>query len=72
MTLPANGIGIPVSARSKIFGAFGRLHPTDRYPGTGLGLAIVKRSIEGMSGRVGVEPGTTKGSCFWIELPALS
>jgi signal transduction histidine kinase len=65
-----NGIGIPESARAKIFGMFERAGGSS-YPGTGLGLAIVQRAVVRMNGRIGVESTVGTGSRFWIELPAV-
>ena len=65
-----NGIGIARENLHKIFGAFQRLHPSEKYPGTGIGLAIVRKGIERMGGSVGLESEPGKGSTFWIELPA--
>jgi PAS domain S-box-containing protein len=63
-----NGIGVETEHHERIFGAFERLHGTDRYSGTGLGLAIVRRGIARMNGRAGVESEVGRGSRFWIEL----
>ena len=65
-----NGIGIETRHQSKLFGLFERLHP-ETYPGTGLGLALARRTVERMGGKIGVESEPGKGSCFWVELPAL-
>jgi signal transduction histidine kinase len=67
--LADNGIGIPPSARDKIFVMFQRVHSDQEYPGTGIGLAIVKKAVERMNGMVGVESEPGKGSRFWVELP---
>ncbi len=64
-----NGIGIPVSAQTKLFGMFQRLHHQHEYPGTGIGLAIVRKAVERMNGKVGVESEPGQGSRFWVELP---
>jgi PAS domain S-box-containing protein len=61
-----NGIGIPESAQSRVFGLFQRA--TKDYEGTGIGLAIVRKMVERMGGRVGVESEEGKGSRFWVEL----
>jgi PAS domain S-box-containing protein len=63
-----NGIGIDPRYRERLFRLFERLDSD--YPGTGIGLAIVKRAVERMGGRVGLEPSQSRGSRFWIELPA--
>ena len=67
-----NGIGIPKEHQERIFQPFARLHALEQpYPGVGMGLAIVKQGVERIGGRVGVESEPSKGSCFWIELPAI-
>jgi signal transduction histidine kinase len=65
-----NGIGIDPRFRERIFGVFERLSPAGNPTGTGIGLAIVKRSVEKMSGSVGVESTPGVGSRFWFQLPA--
>lgn len=64
-----NGCGIPEDQRSKIFGAFHRLHGDD-IPGTGLGLAIAQRAVEQSKGKIWVDSVPGEGSTFWILLPA--
>ena len=61
-----NGIGIAPAYRERIFQMFERLNPV--YEGTGVGLALVRKVVERMRGRVGVEPGASGGSRFWLEL----
>ena len=63
------GIGIAPNAHKAIFEIFQRLNSSTSYEGSGIGLAIVRKAIERMSGHVGVESGTGKGSRFWLELP---
>jgi len=63
-----NGVGIPREYAQQIFKIFKRLHGQD-YPGTGIGLAICQRIIETYGGRIWVEPGDGKGSCFYFTLP---
>jgi signal transduction histidine kinase len=62
------GIGIPLSAQSRIFRMFQRA--THDQAGTGLGLAIVNKVVERMGGHVGVQSEPGKGSRFWVELHA--
>jgi PAS domain S-box-containing protein len=61
-----NGIGIPAEQHDKIFNLFYQLDKS--RGGTGVGLAVLRKAIERMGGRVGVEPGTRGGSCFWFNL----
>jgi len=65
------GIGIPASARERIFLPFeqGEGSTTRRYGGTGLGLSICSEMIRKMGGRIGVESALGRGSTFWIEVP---
>ena len=65
-----NGIGIPESAQSRLFGLFERL--TTGYEGTGVGLAIVRKVVERMGGKVGVESAEGCGSRFWVSLQTAS
>jgi PAS domain S-box-containing protein len=63
-----NGVGIPPEYAQQIFKIFKRLHGQD-YPGTGIGLAICQRIVETYGGRIWVESGDGKGSCFYFTLP---
>jgi signal transduction histidine kinase len=62
-----NGIGIALTDQQRIFAPFVRLKTVER-PGVGLGLAVVRKSVELMSGRLGVESTPGVGSTFWVEL----
>ena len=64
-----NGIGIDTKNHPKLFQVFQRFQPSEKYPGLGIGLAIVRKAAERMGGRAGLDPESSKGSCFWIELP---
>lgn len=66
-----NGIGIPESAKQKIFQ---RLFRADnaidlQNEGTGLGLYLVKRIIETLGGEIWFESQENKGTTFFLKLP---
>jgi two-component system phosphate regulon sensor histidine kinase PhoR len=66
-----DGPGIADKHRARVFERFYRADPSRSREagGTGLGLSIVKHLVESMSGEVGVEPNTPRGSIFWLRLP---
>ncbi|WP_255561991.1 TMAO reductase system sensor histidine kinase/response regulator TorS [Zooshikella harenae] len=61
-----SGVGVPVFKQAELFSPFKQVHGSSG--GTGLGLAISKRLVEAMSGTIGVESESGKGSCFWFEM----
>ncbi|MEZ4334355.1 MAG: response regulator [Myxococcota bacterium] len=65
------GIGIPDSARQRIFEAFTQVDGTTtrRFEGTGLGLAICRQLVEKMGGSIEVDSLLGRGSTFSVELP---
>ena len=65
------GIGIPASARTRLFEAFEQADASlsRRYGGTGLGTTIAKGLTEAMGGRIGFESTENSGSRFWVDLP---
>ena len=70
-TVVDTGIGIPASARARLFEAFEQADTTlsRRYGGTGLGTTIAKGLTEAMGGSIGFESSEQRGSRFWVEVP---
>lgn len=64
-----NGIGVPDSERTAIFGGLHRLQPKDAYPGTGVGLATCRKLVERRGGQIGVAGREGGGSRFWFSVP---
>jgi|GEM_PF-2257233 PAS domain S-box-containing protein len=66
------GLGIPAAERRRVFEKFYRLDPhmTRGIGGTGLGLYICHELVRRLDGRIWVESNNSKGSTFFIELPA--
>jgi signal transduction histidine kinase/CheY-like chemotaxis protein len=65
-----SGIGIPASARERIFERFAQADgsTTRRYGGTGLGLAICRDLARAMGGDIAVQSTAGAGSCFSVAL----
>lgn len=70
-TVSDTGIGIPTSARARLFEAFEQVDGSmsRRHGGTGLGTTIAKGLAEAMGGTIGFESQEQVGSRFWVELP---
>lgn len=70
-TVADTGIGIPASARARLFEAFeqGDTTLSRDFGGTGLGTSIAKRLTEAMGGTIGFESTENAGSRFWVEVP---
>jgi signal transduction histidine kinase len=67
-----NGIGVPESARDRLFEQFYRAHgqTVTGVEGTGLGLSIVQETVESLGGRAWVEfPGSGE-TVFGFSLPS--
>jgi signal transduction histidine kinase len=66
------GIGIPLSERTRIFEKFYRIgrSETQGRRGSGVGLALVKHIVEAHGGRVTVDAPPGGGSRFTLHLPA--
>ncbi|MFC2156615.1 ATP-binding protein [Acidobacteriota bacterium] len=65
------GLGIPLSERSRIFRKFVRGTNTDiqGIKGTGIGLAVVKHIVDAHGGDISVISESGQGSTFTIHLP---
>lgn len=65
-----NGVGIPPSARDKVFDMF--FHGAARSGGTGLGLYMAKKAVERLGGGIRLASGEPKNTAFEIVLPLTS
>jgi signal transduction histidine kinase/CheY-like chemotaxis protein len=62
------GVGVPLSARDRLFHPFTQADGSTArvFGGTGLGLAIAKRLTELMNGEIGFDSAEQRGSTFWF------
>jgi histidine kinase len=69
-TVADSGPGIPEQEREHVFERFARLDTPGSHPaGIGLGLHLARRLVEGMGGRICVEPSPHGGAAFSFTLP---
>jgi PAS domain S-box-containing protein len=67
ISIKDNGLGIPDTAKDKIFNMFFRANLTSK--GTGLGLYIVKSAVEKLGGSIELKSEEGVGTEFCIKLP---
>lgn len=69
ITITDNGIGFREYEAVRIFDAFLRLHPKDKYEGSGLGLSLCKKIVERHDGIIRAKGTEDVGATFQILLP---
>lgn len=68
-TVEDHGLGIPETARERVFEKFVQVHRSGTPRGTGLGLAFCRLAVEAHGGRIWVESSEGQGSTFCFTLP---
>jgi signal transduction histidine kinase len=71
VTVRDHGLGIPAEQQERIFTKFYRGDAAaSGIAGSGLGLAFARAVVDAHGGEIGFRSTPTKGSVFWIDLPA--
>jgi signal transduction histidine kinase len=65
-----DGPGVPIEDWESVFEPFVRIEGRGRSRGSGIGLFAARRLMDGMGGRVWLEPNGYGGSRFIVALPA--
>jgi PAS domain S-box-containing protein len=65
-----DGAGFDMKYAPKLFGAFQRLHGSERFSGNGIGLASVKRIVNRHGGDISAVGAVEKGATFTFTLGA--
>lgn len=66
------GAGIPEERVEELFEAFFQLEEAEarKRAGLGLGLTVARAAVQGIGGRIGLQPRLGGGTCAWVEVPA--